>query len=308
MTIATKIIDNIYKSLLTLVFFIASKFRFPIVLKGLRKLYSISSRNKLLTLFDPNSIRKHIPYNAPERLMLVTSSNWSLHVDVNDHIGYWSYIRNEPFEKMVHKIAQKLKLGPDDVILDIGTNIGSASIPVCRELGCELIAVEASRFNGSLLIKNILANKIKAHLNLLALVNGEDGFVDLHLRVGNRGANSIHSEWNPSKINLLTERVPATTLDKLSSSIDVFKRVSLVKIDVEGAEVDVLKGGKDFFQNCSAPIIMEYRTDLSSDGVSTIKCILETFGPNCKISGISQNGNLVSFEPKKSYENILIHK
>ena len=301
-------IDDIYKSLLTLVFFIALKFRFPIVLKGLRKLYSISSRNKLLTLFDPNSIRKHIPYNSPERLMVVTSSNWSLHVDVNDHIGYWSYIRNEPFEETVHKIAQKLKLGPDDVILDIGTNIGSASIPACRELGCELIAIEASRFNGSLLIKNILANKIKAHLNLLALVSGEDGFVDLHLRIGNRGANSIHSEWNPSKTNLFTERVPATTLDKLSSSIDVFKRVSLVKIDVEGAEVDVLKGGKDFFQNCSAPIIMEYRTDLSSDGVSIIQCILETFGPSCKISGISQNGNLVSFEPKKSYENILIQK
>ena len=58
-----------------------------------------------------------------------------------------------------------------DVFYDIGANIGTASVPVCAENNFELIAVEPSKENAALLLKNIFINNIKAKIYCCALVN-----------------------------------------------------------------------------------------------------------------------------------------
>ena len=97
----------------------------------------------------------------------------SLYVDLNDHIGFQSFIKNEPFEMSVFHVAKNLGLDKDDYILDIGANIGHASIPICKKLSCNLIAVEASKDNASLLLRNIKLNNIKAEVLVSALVSPE---------------------------------------------------------------------------------------------------------------------------------------
>ena len=72
------------------------------------------------------------------------------------------------------------------VLLDIGANIGHASIPICKELSCSLIAVEASKENASLLLKNINLNNIKAEVLVSALVSPE--FKENYIKV-------IYKKW-----------------------------------------------------------------------------------------------------------------
>ena len=69
----------------------------------------------------------------------------------------------------VFHVARNLGLKKDDCILDIGANIGHASIPICKKLSCNLIAVEASKENASLLLRNINLNNIKAEVLYLHL-------------------------------------------------------------------------------------------------------------------------------------------
>ena len=106
-------------------------------------------------------------------------------------------MKNEPFEMSVFHVAKNMGLTKDDCILDIGANIGHASIPICKELSCSLIAVEAKE-NASLLLKNINLNNIKAEVLVSALVSPEfkEDYIKLYIRNGNR-ANSLLKKMEP---------------------------------------------------------------------------------------------------------------
>lgn len=246
--------------------FFASKFRNRFVFFLLRKMKDYAGMRKIVLLYDPNWIRKQVDVKFKDKYIDLRSNGWVLELNINDHIGYRSYVEGRPFEQAVYEVGKRLYLSENDILLDIGANVGTASIPLCSEVGCELIAIEASKGNGHLLAKNIYRNRIKAKLHLFALTNIQDPeYLPLYVRDGNTGANSLLEAWNPSFHDSEPEWVPAITLDELINDESCIRRIKLIKIDVEGSEFSVLSGGSNFLKKNEAPILMEYRLDATKN-------------------------------------------
>ena len=165
------------------------------ILRSVIKIVSILGFNRIVTVLDPNWIRIQTSYNHRQNIVSVKGDQWLLFVDANDHIGYHTYIYRSPFEMNVFHLGMKLGLKEGDTVLDIGANIGTASVPLCAVTKSNLIAVEASKDNGTLLIKNILANSIKSKLHMLALTDEiSPDYIKFFVSKGNTGANSIFQE------------------------------------------------------------------------------------------------------------------
>jgi FkbM family methyltransferase len=283
-----------------------------IILRAMRDVPMIGKR--MIAVFDPNNIRKKVGHSARPKLVALKDNNWSMMVNINDHIGYYSFINRVPFEMAVYEIGQKLELREGDIVLDIGANIGSASVPICASTGAELIAIEASKENTILLAQNILDNNIKSQIHIFALTNSTlEPYIEFYVQRGNTGTNSIFQGWNPGLTQQKhVEFVPTMTLDKIcaNSSVDLDK-IKVVKMDVEGAEELVLLGASDFLKSNTAPIILEYRRDAAQkfrgDDLSGLLSLLTT--NEYEVHSLHPSDyTLQPFDPKQSYENIIAIK
>jgi FkbM family methyltransferase len=157
-------------------------------------------------------------------------------------------------------------------------------IPFALFFNCEVIAIEASKANSSMLLENAALNNAKLFLHSVCVTDQksalESPWIKLFGRSGNSGATSIYSDWNPSRKEVEKQKVeiaPTTTIDDLIPKVHL-SRIGLIKIDVEGAEALVLKGFNNIF-SIHVPIIFEYRIDLlkriSSIDVSEFIKVLE---------------------------------
>ena len=90
-----------------------------VLMFNLRHLYKITFLQKYVNLFDPNFIRKKHDFNLPERQIEISNKEWILILNCRDHIGFQSYISNQPFEMNVYFIAEKLKSLNKKLIVDI---------------------------------------------------------------------------------------------------------------------------------------------------------------------------------------------
>ena len=148
-------------------------------------------------------------------------------------------------------------LRKDEVMLDIGANIGSYTILAGAVVGAKCFAFEPIPETFRCLIDNVNINgiydKVKCYNIGLADKNGILKFTS------NLGTNN-HVIFNNSSIkNIEIIDVPVRKLDTIVSGCDPL----LIKIDVEGLELQVLKGADEILKS-----------------KSLLAVIIETFGKN----------------------------
>lgn len=246
MTFRTGIKSRTKKLLLRFLFskpcmYLAGTIRPRILLRLVRLLHGISSMHILIELFDPNQIRRRVELSLAKRHIETKLGNvpGTYVLDINDHLGYRVYVKNK-VDRDAILIGKALGFTNQDIFLDIGANTGLVCIPFATYFDCEVIAVEASKSNSSLLLQNAFINKVKLHLHVVCLTDVSSSlqkpWIEIYGRNGNSGATSVFNEWNPSKgqvkENILRELSPASTLDELIPE-QVLNRISLIKIDVE---------------------------------------------------------------------------
>ncbi len=132
-------------------------------------------------------------------------------------------------------------LQPGMVVVDIGAHVGYFSLLAAELVGSggTVYAFEPEPDNHALLKKNI---ELNGYTNILAqrkAVSSNSGLTDLFLSALDSGSHSIHAAGARGVTG--TARVEATTLDAFLDA-QGWPQVDLVKIDVEGAEVEVLEG------------------------------------------------------------------
>ena len=286
-----------------------------ILLSLLNSIKKIPYGSKFVRCFDPNLIRKVYQFNLKPREFKLRGRDWKLILNIRDHIGFISYLKQKPFEMCVFHVANKLQGNKRNIVIDLGANVGSASIPICAIKNYELIAVEPSKENASLLLKNIFLNNLKSKIYICALGEKiDEKYKKLFINKGNTGANSIIKGWNPSvksQDSQQFEYVESTSFDQIivQGRVEI-NNVLVVKIDVEGMEELVLRGSCNFLKLNTAPIILEYRRDLFLNylkkDLKTIIDFLENYGYS--IYSLSENGNLGNFDSRKTFENIIALK
>ena len=270
---------------------------------------------KFIMCFDPNLIRKVYQFNLKPREFILRGRDWKLILNIRDHIGFISYLRQKPFEMSIYHIVNKLQENKRNIVIDLGANVGTASIPICAIKNYELIAVEPSKENASILLKNIFLNNLKSKIYICALGEKMDEkYTKLFIKKGNTGANSIIKGWNPSvksQDSQQFEYVESKSFDQIIEQGKVeIDDVLAIKIDVEGMEELVLRGSCNFLKLNTAPIILEYRRDMFLNylekDLNNIIELLESY--EYSIYSLNENGNLGYFVSTKTYENIIALK
>lgn len=128
-------------------------------------------------------------------------------------------------------------LAPGSTLLDIGAHIGWFTTIGSRRVGSggRVIAFEPFESNLRLLKVNLLQNQCENVRVMESALGSQSG--TLTLRGGTDSGAVTALVWSRSRTSV---EVPVITLDEVEKDIGV---VSLMKIDVEGWETNVLRGG-----------------------------------------------------------------
>jgi FkbM family methyltransferase len=125
-----------------------------------------------------------------------------------------------------------------DTVVDVGAHIGAYTLRAATAVGPSgmILAVEPHPGNFSLLRLNLILNRLRWVKAAPVCLGSQEGTAELFL---SDRSNSSHS--SARRVGGRSLRVRQTTLDALLSSGEI-RHVDLLKMDAEGAEMDILKG------------------------------------------------------------------
>ncbi len=156
-------------------------------------------------------------------------------------------------------------LGSNLTVLDVGANFGTYSIALARSVGPEgkIHAFEPQRLIYNLLVGSVAINSFTNIYCHNIAVGDREGRVEIPQYDYHRPMNFGSVEFGESQQEKLdqtrmheaskTEYVRVATVDSFD-----FPTVSLVKIDVEGMESQVLDGSKQTIRRCRPVLFVEY--------------------------------------------------
>ena len=130
---------------------------------------------------------------------------------------------------------------PGDVVLDCGANVGVFTRFALNAGAKTVVAIEPAPDNVECLRRNFAKEVADGRVIVYAKgVWDKDDFLDLLVDPDNQAADSfvIHREGAKA-----LARVPLTSIDKLVAELNL-PRVDFIKMDIEGAEVKALAGGR----------------------------------------------------------------
>ena len=150
-------------------------------------------------------------------------------------------------------MRQTLRRG--DIVLDVGANIGLMSLVAARCVGAEgrVYAVEPEPETFNLLEGNILLNGAERVIPINLAAGSASGSAVIHsrLHVSRGSATLVLQEGEEDKCS----PVEVETIDNLCTSHTI-GTVRLLKIDVEGWELEVLRGARGLLSRFDAPIVI----------------------------------------------------
>lgn len=165
-------------------------------------------------------------------------------------------INNEIYEKEIVDIAAEY-IEPNSIVLDIGANFGQMSILFSEtQRNVKVFAFEAQKYVFELLEKNVKVNdkkNIKCFYNLVGSKSGIENIkINKLYKFGSWGANNIEYSSNKQR----STKIKAIKIDDIKFD----QTISFMKVDVQGLDLDVLRGAKNTIKYHRMPIIFEYES------------------------------------------------
>ena len=199
-------------------------------------------------------------------------------VEINGHLDDRSVLgalkhQNGEWEPHIGALLQRL-VQPDWVCLDVGANIGVHTLALSA-LAAHTYAFEPSRETFGFLTKNAIAHKQNPVTCIQAAAWYESGKLNLFTAQGLAGCAFVTPDegdagnraklreivTNPAlsdeDFNGETAMVEAICLDEWASESNQ-SRIDLIKIDVQGAEIEALTGARALFSRFKPLLVVEY--------------------------------------------------
>jgi FkbM family methyltransferase len=130
-----------------------------------------------------------------------------------------------------------------DIVVDIGANVGFFTLLAATK-HVPVVAVEPNTANVEILLRNLqrASDSLHVPVEVYPVALGAEPGVQTIYGAG-QGASLIQG-WGGIRANH-ERRTPVTTIDRLfSDRLAVSNAVALIKMDVEGYEFEVLRGGE----------------------------------------------------------------
>src|SRR5215211_7369391 len=160
---------------------------------------------------------------------------------------YKYYCRLEDFNPdREEDIVKLFRPKEGDIVVDVGAHIGKYTIIASKMVGSQgkVTAIEAHPVNYDILKKNIVLNKLDNVIALNYAVHSKETKVKLYEPGQEKGFtiyNTIMTDRTLESKNQKYIEVKANTLDSLLVENGI-NQANWIKIDVEGAEYEVLRG------------------------------------------------------------------
>jgi FkbM family methyltransferase len=141
--------------------------------------------------------------------------------------------------------------------VDVGANDGLYTLFAARRVGSRgrVVAVEPSSRERGNLERNLALNRLKNVTVVPAALAAEAGRADLQIAPAVHGGhNTLGGFAHEGVTAIAAEPVAVETLDAVAQRLALGK-VDVIKIDVEGAEVKVLAGGRELLK-ASRPVLL----------------------------------------------------
>lgn len=192
-------------------------------------------------------LHKHVFTKLRPKLIKVHGFKLYLHKHV-DSSSDNLYFEKENYEKEQVEVIKKI-VKSGDVVADVGANVGFYTILLSKLVGKagKVYAFEPEPSNYFLLKKNIKGNFCQNVVCYKEAISNSSKITFFSFNKKSKGGGSLTAKSeHDTKTKVIVE-----TLDN-----KIKEKVSFIKVDVEGTEIDVLKGAKKLINHNSKINIM----------------------------------------------------
>ncbi|MEM1719005.1 MAG: FkbM family methyltransferase [Thermosphaera sp.] len=205
-----------------------------------------------------------------------------------------SYFYSGFYESSVTKyLREKAKRFKPCLFVDVGAYVGYYSILMAEE-GCDVIAFEPDPRSFVLLVNNVALKGLQKKIVVFNKAVCESDQPILFKFSKSPSESSFTSYLRKDLVEFVSP-VPCVTLDSVLSTFEVHNLV--LKIDVEGAALQVLKGGMNTIARFRPYIVLEVHRTYESDELLVLS-LLRRYGYRWKILEWRNSKNfIVALEP-----------
>lgn len=207
------------------------------------------------------------------------------------------------YEKQTTELFERI-VKPGMVVFDIGAHVGYYTLLAARQIGDtgEVHAFEPEPSNFNLLAQNVEFNNYQNVECVNKVVSNDTGSIELFLTSLDNGRYSIYNHGLPKKRSVLTQSI---SLDDYVNEKNLTK-IDLIKVDVEGAETDVLNGAIKLLNNRNVRnVIIEFNPGLLQNaGVSPREFLVKPSSWRFNISYIDEDKGLLHL-PKDHVDSFI---
>lgn len=226
------------------------------ILLKIRERYALIKKNGLTKDRPVKGLWRYIKLNVLFSLGKSVNHSWIGDLKLNISKGDAGIVGNVYYGLYEYKESLFLLhfLREEDQFVDVGANLGHFSLLVAGILGCRVSSVEAisktsNRFK-KLVTLNSLEHLIEVHN---CGVSSKAGY--LHFSTNSDVMNSVVDKEYPYAI-----KVPVLTIDTITSG----KKVTCLKIDIEGYEFEALKGSTAILNDKTLKVVI---VELNNSGL-----------------------------------------
>lgn len=163
-------------------------------------------------------------------------------------------------------------------VIDIGANIGNHTVYFAKSTNRKIIAFEPEPLNHLCLLANIALNNISSQVQAheIALGNSDESITLTMAIEGNHGSfTRINTNTPTAHTFEISSALKTKTLDAALQEYHRDDEISLLKIDVEGMELEVLNGGIQTIKKNKPIIACECSTE---NQLKNVEYFLEPLG------------------------------
>lgn len=219
--------------------------------------------------------------------LIINRNDYRITPERGDGVGY-QILQSGSFDPQEVSLvltllqSRKINFGEGVVALDCGANIGVHTVEWAKQMvgWGSVVAIEPQERIFYALAGNIVINNCANATARWCALGAENGELKIptpdYTKPGSFGSLELkkgeNNEWIGQDVDYAPERLCRVELRTIDS-FD-FQRVDLIKIDVEGMEMDVLRGAEETLHSHHPQIIIE-RIKSNQD---EMKLFLELFG------------------------------
>jgi FkbM family methyltransferase len=209
----------------------------------------------------------------------------------SDDLGFGCHVMLDGYWESWLTILFMRLIKPGMTVIDVGANFGYYTILFAAAVGTtgRVVAVEPVPSTVAFLKDSIDLNGFATRTRLIAGAAGAVASSQAHIVVPPREPKNSAVIAGPQDGSII---VPSFTLDQLLHDVD---RVDLVKIDVEGSEVNVIEGMRETIARHRPAILLEFNAARYSDPLGFLNSLLTIYQT---IRTVSWEGDLHPVSPK----------